>query len=121
MKTVAILAAALSLSLAACATDEDTTNGMPRPPLGKPQIAPQTDVASVEESFEIGAPAQAPQKDFDDGRLEWAETIGKVTYLHRYNELLGVDEISVLDESGDVHCCVNLRGQLTELEHAGVK
>jgi hypothetical protein len=123
MKTIAILAAALSLSLTACATDDDVEmDEGGRPPLGKPIINPQTDVAAIDESFELGSADQAPQKNFDDGRLEYVETIGKVIYLHRFNERLGVDEISVLDDNGEiVRCCVSPRGQLTELDHEGVK
>ena len=114
MKTLAIL---LSLSLAACATDE-APMGSGLPPLGKPELQAQSQTPDIDESFSLGDATQAPQKEFDDGRLEWVETIGRVMYLHRFDETLGVDEVSILDENGVVHA---LRGQVTEIDHAGIK
>lgn len=124
MKTIALLAATLTLSLSACATDEERMDpGLP--PLGKPEVNAQPDsvTADIEETLSPGeATTQAPQqKLFDDGRLTWAEDNGLVTYLHSYDETLGVDEISILDANGDLHCCVYIRNQPTEIAHAGIK
>lgn len=113
MKIIAILAATLSLSLTACAVDSnDDFSG--RPPLGKPQLAPQTTVADLDESFDPGSSQSS--HDYDDGRLEWAEQVGALTVLHRWNEQLGIDEISVLDENGNV---APLRA--LDIDHAGLK
>lgn len=81
MKTIA-LAAALALSLTACATDGDTYSGDGSRPANKPELGTQSGAG------------------LDDGRLVWAEQIDSVTYLHHESAALGIDTVEVFDDGG---------------------
>lgn len=93
MKTLAILA--LCLSFAACAADDNSGDDS-QPPL--PKASPQGEAADINETVDIGEPQPSPLNLFGDGRVEWAETIGDITYLHSIDGRSGIDTISVLDE-----------------------
>ncbi len=121
MTTIAVSLLA-ALSLAACATDEDSTpdqRGL-RPGY-KPQIEMRADTddrPDIDESFEIGSPA--PDGPLvDDGRVMWVEVIDseeqRITELHHFDSETGIDWIEILDEDGVVLRTLETRFRATEI------
>jgi hypothetical protein len=121
MKTIALSLLA-ALSLAACATDEDSTpdNRGLRPGY-KPPIemrADNDDRPDINESFEIGSPpSDGPL--VDDGRVMWVEVIEsdeyRITKLHHFDSETGIDLIEILDEDGLVQRVLETRFHATEI------
>jgi hypothetical protein len=113
MQKIAILV--LSLSLAACATDEESA----RNPNGSPGAPTRGDVAAIDETFNGDSASTAIQRaSFDDGRIDWAEELEDETLLHSFDPKLAVDHVTVVDLNGTV---VARRVVPTEIAHAGLK
>src|SRR5262245_35196558 len=99
MKKIALLL--LSLSIAACATDDESYGGSHGgPKFGKPLPPSDSLTVEIDPTINPGTGAGAPQKDYD-GRLEWAEEINGMTVVHSFDPLLGIDNVEVLDQNGD--------------------
>ena len=133
MKTLATLALALSLSLTACAAEDDYTGELGPRPAGKPSLDtdtppdilgtpshPDSNTVSISEDRDIGSVAGKPQ--FDDGRLiEWAEIDGNRVHVHKLDLVGGLDEITTYDELGDIVVVENRAWPREELDIDGRK
>jgi hypothetical protein len=126
MKTLAIVLFA-ALCVTGCATDADPSDGgRGLRPGYKPSLDPSlpgevggselrpasTDRPSIDESFEIGTPAERNPR-VDDGRVMWADVIetenSRLVELHHFDSETGIDSIEVLDDNGFVQRVIETR------------
>ena len=133
MKTIATLLFA-ALCFTGCATDGDYADGgrglrpgykpsldssLPEELGGSELRTPTNDRPGINESFEIGTPAERDPRLLDDGRVVWAETIegesADLVALHHLDAKTGIDLIEVLDDDGLVLRIIETKVHPTEL------
>jgi len=131
MKTLATLLFA-ALCFTGCATDDDYADGgrglrpgykpsldssLPEELGGSELRVPTNDRPGINESFEIGTPAERDPRLLDDGRIVWAEALeGEAAVaLHHLDARTGLDLIEVLDDNGLVLRVIETKVRPTEI------
>jgi hypothetical protein len=133
MKTLATVLFAV-LCFTGCATDTDYADGgrglrpgykpsldssLPEEVGGSELRTGTNNRPDINESFEIGTPAERDPRLLDDGRVVWAEVLqgegAELVELHHFDAQTGIDSIEVLDDNGLVLRIIETRVHPTEI------